>query len=115
MDDDELVRRSAFQFLESQCERHGEVLRWQVLAEGFSFRGRRVPLLGPQGIFKPSILDLPLSITTSPPDVRRPPPYKDFHSPGGFLSYCYRGRDPEHRDNRGLRACMTKGRPLAYL
>jgi hypothetical protein len=27
-----------------------------VLAQGFDFDGRRVPLLGPEGIFKPAIL-----------------------------------------------------------
>jgi hypothetical protein len=46
---DQRVRLAAFQWLRAQMDVHGEVLPRSVLAEGFVFDGRRVPLLGPQG------------------------------------------------------------------
>lgn len=72
--------------------------------------GVRVPLLGPQGIFKPRVLEVPLSITTAPEG-----PYDDAFGADGLLSYRYRGTDPDHRDNRGLRFAMQQGLPLVYL
>jgi len=39
----------------------------EILAQGFVFDGQRVPLIGPQGIFKPALLpEMPVSITTVP-------------------------------------------------
>lgn len=73
------------------------------------YRGTRVPLLGPQGIFKPKVLpEIPLSITTTPKS-----PYKD-HFGGGLLRYAYRGTDRTHPDNAGLRLAMTRQAPLVY-
>ena len=34
---------------------------------------------------------------------------------GGFLRYRYRGTDPNHRDNVGLRTAMQRQTPLIYL
>jgi hypothetical protein len=56
MDLDQRVRLASFTFLEEQTKLHGETLPRTVLAQGFDFDGRRVPLLGPEGIFKPAIL-----------------------------------------------------------
>ena len=60
------VRVRAFEFLKEQTEVHGgDVLPWKTLVEGFQFEGRREPLVGQQGIFKPAILrEMPLSIRT---------------------------------------------------
>ncbi len=89
---------------------HGEVLPRSILAEGFVFEGTRVPLLGPQGIFKPGIMtEAPLSITTIPGG-----PYDDSMGSGGALKYRYRGTDPAHPDNRGLRRAMEEQLPLVY-
>lgn len=88
----------------------GDVLPRELLARGFELDGVRVPLLGPQGIFKPKVLDVPLSLTTSPDS-----PYDDaFGEDDGLLHYRYRGDDPDHRDNRGMREAMRLGLPLAY-
>lgn len=104
------VRLAAFQWLRAQMDVVGEVLPRTVLAEGFSFDGIRVPLLGPQGIFKPRILtDAPLSITTAPRG-----PYDDAWGVGGLLRYAYRGTDPAHPDNLGLRRAMQRQLPLVY-
>ena len=65
---DPRVRLAAFSFLEAETRRAGtDVLPRALLAQGFQFDGRRVPILGPQGIFKPAVLpEMPLSITTVP-------------------------------------------------
>jgi putative restriction endonuclease len=74
-----------------------------------------VPLLSPQGIFKPAVLpELPLSITTAPPSERKPPAYDDELSDEGVLMYRYRGSDPMHRDNVALRLAMLRSVPLVY-
>lgn len=107
---DTKVRYSAFDFLERSTEEYGDVLPFSVLSRGFDFEGHRVPLLGPKGIFKPKILELPLSITTAPNG-----PYNDSFSTGGLLLYKYRGTDPSHPDNAGLRELKRLKRPLLYL
>ncbi|MGA7173675.1 MAG: hypothetical protein WCB86_01930 [Candidatus Dormiibacterota bacterium] len=56
---DQQVRLEAFQFLTRLVDRHGEVLPLDPLRRGFDFNGYRVPLLGPQGIFKPAVLEWP--------------------------------------------------------
>lgn len=106
---DALVRRAAFSWLEKQVDRHGDVLPRTLLAEGFEFDGQRVPLLGPQGIFKPAVLDIPISITTIPNG-----PYDDGYLTESLIQYRYRGIDPGHRDNRGLREAMRLRIPLVY-
>jgi putative restriction endonuclease len=55
------------------------------------FEGKRVPLISPQGIFKPQILDLPLTIKTAPIIEGRPRPYDDEFEESGLLRYRYRG------------------------
>lgn len=114
-DVDARVRTAAFAFLTEQTGLHGETLPRSLLAEGFPFEGQRVPLLGPQGIFKPAVLpELPLSITTAPIVEGRDRPYADEFSPGGLLIYRYRGTDPQHRDNVALRLAGQRSVPLIY-
>ena len=111
MDIDLQVRLAAFNWLSEQVNSHGDVLPRKLLEQGFDFQGQRIPLVAPQGIFKPQILDLPLSITTSPNS-----PYDDnYFAKDGFLHYRYRGTDPNHRDNVGLRKLFQLNRPLVYL
>jgi len=107
---DERVRSMAFAWLAEQVGVQGDVLPRKLLAEGFIFENVPVPLLGPQGIFKPKVLqEVPLSITTAPSG-----PYDDSFGPDGLLRYRYRGTDPGHADNRGLRFAMEKHLPLVY-
>jgi len=116
-DRDAAVRLLAFSFLADQRRRFGEAsIPRAVLERGFDFEGIRVPLIGPQGIFKPAILpEVPLTITTAPPVERKDRPYDDGFIDGGFLRYRYRGTDPHHRDNVGLRTAMQRQTPLIYL
>lgn len=106
---DAAVRRAAFNWLEDQVRLHGDVLPRTLLAQGLSYEGSRVPLLGPQGIFKPAIIDVPISITTIPNG-----PYDDGYLSDTLIQYRYRGTDPQHRDNRGLREAMQQRIPLIY-
>jgi putative restriction endonuclease len=107
---DSVVRAQAFALLRDLTNQFGDVLPYAPLLQGFEFRGQRIPLLGPKGIFKPKVLQLPLSIATAPSG-----PYDDAYAPDGFLRYRYRGQDPGHSDNVGLRRVMQAGKPLIYL
>ena len=70
-------RRAAFDWLAAQAELYGEVLPRTLLAAGFDCRKERIRIVGPQGIFKPRAMQLPLSITTSPNS-----PYNDAFGEG---------------------------------
>lgn len=107
--DDAKIRAAAFEWLKAQVDRLGDVLPRSLLAQGFLLGGIRIPLVGPQGIFKPRALQMPLSITTVPSG-----PYDDAFGPDGLLRYRYRGTDVRHPDNEGLRAAMVRRLPLIY-
>lgn len=109
MIEDSRVRKAAFDWLAEQVTLNGDVLPRALLQRGFMLGEARVPLVGPQGIFKPKVLDAPLSITTS-----HKGPYDDAFGDDGLLRYRYRGSDPMHRENRGLREVMERRLPLAY-
>ena len=107
---DQRIRALVFHWLATQCTLRGsEMLPIDVLRKGFIADGQAVPLIGPQGIFKPRIMTLPLSITTAPAG-----PYDDTFESSGLLLYRYRGTDPQHRDNVGLRTAMKERAPLVY-
>jgi putative restriction endonuclease len=113
---DSRVRTAAFHFLEAETRPVAEkVLPHALLAKGFMFDGQRVPLLSPQGIFKPAILpEMPLTIRTKYVEDGEAAPYHDVIGTDGLLRYCYRGTDPDHRDNVGLRLAMQRQVPLIY-
>lgn len=107
---DHQVRMAAFSWLAEQVRIHGDVLPRELLAQGMEYAGQRVPMLGPAGIFKPKLIpQVPLSITTTPKG-----PYDDSFGEDGFLLYRYRGTDPHHRDNSGLRMAFFQRTPLIY-
>ncbi|HBQ64166.1 MAG TPA: HNH endonuclease [Clostridiales bacterium] len=104
------IRAAAFEWLRRQKELHGDVFSRELLAKGFDFRGQRITLIGPQGIWKPKqFAQIPISITTVP-DC----PYQDTFPNKGHISYSYRGVNPLHPDNLGLRIAMKYQIPLIY-
>jgi len=103
------IRQAVFDWLAEQRMEGRETLPWKLLA-GFEIGGRPVPLVGLTGIWKPAVCELPISITTSAKGVY--PDRFDFES--GRLEYRYRGEDPDHRDNRGLRRAREERVPLVY-
>ena len=112
---DHAVRSAAFNFLAEHSRLHGETFERKTLEEGFMFRGERVRLVGPQGIFKPRILaDRALSLTTVAPKRGRPRPYDDGFQPDNTVIYKYRGTDPNHHNNRWVRNAMQAHAPLIY-
>lgn len=108
---DRAVRLAAFKWLDSQKLVHGDVLPRAILETGFVFNGVSVPIVGPQGIFKPKILSrIPLSITTIPGG-----PYDDDLRDGSpVIHYRYRGSNPEHHENVGVRHAWQTQTPLIY-
>lgn len=108
--EDHLIRVAAFDWLASQVDVHGDVLPWHILQSGFEFRGTLVHMISQRGIFRPGVLrEIPISITTSPRN-----PYGDTFGPDNQLCYRYKGQDPDHPDNVGLRKAMTTQTPLVY-
>lgn len=106
---EEEIRMAAFQWLEEQTLLD-DVLLWSTLQHGFSYRGQRITLVGQQGIWKPKVFrSIPLSIRTSPNS-----PYSDGLTEDGLLHYKYRGTDPHHHENEGLRKAMLERVPLIY-
>lgn len=110
MIEDLAIRLAAFKWLAQQTDVHGDVLPRSLLQAGFTFGEHQIPLVSPQGIFKPRLMDLPLTITTTPEG-----PYQDSFGPDNLLIYRYRGTDPQHRDNVGLRKLRDANQPLIYL
>jgi putative restriction endonuclease len=109
---DEALRTSCFSQLAIICAEFGDDVPYQGgLDRGFTFGGTRVPFLNrQQGIFRAAAQRGPaaLSVQTSARS-----PYDDRETPEGFR-YAYRGRDPDHRDNRALRSAHDLGVPIAY-
>lgn len=104
------MRMAAFAWLREEGAAHGGVLSGKELNEGFIFSGRRITLKGAAGIWFPQGFSIPISITTA---LNGPYSLDDI-ADDGLLTYAYRGTDPNHRDNRGLReACRTRT-PLIY-
>jgi putative restriction endonuclease len=56
-----------------------------------------------------------LTIRTAPVVEGRARPYDDGLDDAGLLTYAYRGTDPGHRENVGLRLAMNRQTPLIYL
>lgn len=107
---EEQIRLAAFQWLKEQVDIHGDILPRNILEQGFQYQGQRITLVGPQGIWKPKIFEkVPLSITTVYNG-----PYDDSLSGDGSFTYRYRGTDPFHKDNVGLREAMKRQIPLIY-
>jgi putative restriction endonuclease len=106
---DDLIRLAAFNWLNEQKEIHDEILPRKILEAGFTYQNKRVHVIGPPGIFTPQMMNLPLSINTSPKSKYQDRPVKE-----GVFEYSYRGSNINHRDNAGLRNCMKFQKPLIY-
>jgi putative restriction endonuclease len=106
---DRLIRVAAAARIDELRRIHGDVLPWRELSQGFQFRGTKLPFVSQQGIVKPKIMDLALTIATSPNN-----PYADEVDTDGFIIYHYQGSDPQRYDNVALRNAGIEGVPLIY-
>jgi len=103
------ARLAAFEWLRDLNAPTSEVTR-SILSRGFDLNGRRVSLVGPEGIWSPAGFRVPLSITTIPSG-----PYTDHvDGVGNRIRYAYRDGDPDQRANQGLRRAMADETPLIY-
>ncbi len=109
------IRNGAFHWLAQQTDGGERPVSWSQLQQGYIVNGEPVTMIGAHGIWKPRQLELPISVTTAPPKPGRPAPYDDEIDADGLLRYRYRGTDPNHRDNVGLRELMHRQEPLVYL
>jgi len=103
------IRLRLFEWLNEQSLLNGGVFPRNQLASEFIVNGRVITLLGQTGIWTPAGFSMPISITTTTHG-----PYNDEFSEDGVLLYRYRGTDPNHRDNVGLRELMRQSIPLVY-
>jgi putative restriction endonuclease len=102
-----------FAYLDRLTARHPEGVPSAELNQ-FAVAGRPLKLVVQPGIWKPAELEAALSIRTTYTAPDQLPPYTDDISAGGLVKYAYRGTDPNHSDNRALRAAMRDQLPLAY-
>lgn len=113
-EDDAELRREAMQWLAVRTNDGLESLRYDEIAE-FRFRGEAFPLMDRQrGIRKPAVLDSALSIRTIWRAEGKPRPYDDDLGADGLVRYKWRGDDPDHPENRALRAASAQQRPLIW-
>lgn len=103
------IRMASFEWLGIQSEKYIDGIPRTILEKGFEFHGERITLVGPQGIWKPVKMSLPISITTIVDS-----PYNDSWSGDSVLKYDYRGTNPFHNANSGLRNLMETNTPLIY-
>ncbi|MGM0587193.1 MAG: HNH endonuclease [Bacteroidota bacterium] len=109
MDVDIQIRLAVFNWLRDKKDKFGDVLDRKILEKGFEFKGHKITLVGQRGIWKPKVMDLPISITTVPDG-----PYNDEIRKDDYLYYRYQGNDPARYDNVWLRECMKNDIPLVY-
>jgi putative restriction endonuclease len=113
-DRDALLRAALFARLDELRERSPDGSIRSADVNQMLFEGRPFHVIGQQGIRRVAGLDAALSFTTV---YRRPGadrPYEDEIGDDGLLEYRYRGTDPEHPENRALRAAMQREAPLVY-
>lgn len=81
----------------------------------FEVEGRPFRLMDAQrGIPKPREMSSALSIRTVYTVHGKDRPYEDAVGDDGLLRYKWRGDDPDHAENRALRAAMDQGAPLIW-
>ena len=105
------IRLAAIAYVHDLREKYDGFVPWAALTN-FAWKGVRVPLIGASGIWKPALLQEPISITTSPSD-----PYGDAVNSRGLLEDRYVWKKPgdeDHHHNEGLRRAARTGLPLIY-
>lgn len=111
---DQELRATAFAYLDTLAAAGTALVAQHDLA-GFSFAGSPVRLMATQqGIWKPARLEAALSFRTVFTGDPNKAPYNDEEGPDGFLRYKWRGFEPQHPDNRALRAAMVGELPLIW-
>ena len=104
------IRLAVFDWLQQVAEAKQHVLDWNELTKGFAFQGQVIPLIGAKGIWKPKAINrFPISIVSVEKSS-----YSDEFINNDTLYYSYRGDNPMHPDNVGLREAMKEKIPIVY-
>jgi len=104
------IRLVAFDWLRKMIDMYGEVLEYSLLNKGFVFKGATIHMIGQTGIWKPQQCKYPISVMTSVRGV-----YDDqYNENDEYIVYKYRGDNPLHHDNVGLRNIMVHNLPIVY-
>jgi len=103
------IRSSLFLWLKQRETQNGGIFLRTELVNDFTINNNRITLIGPTGIWTPKGFEIPISIATTSKG-----PYNDGFSTDGILTYKYRGANPNHRDNLGLKKAYLNRTPLVY-
>ena len=118
---DTLMRVAAFTHVLKLTETQNNISA-EELRRGFTFEGKRIPLVNPQrGIFKPRQMQYLLSIRTVFPRPGKRVWYDDqrqVHSQifesREAVDYAFMGKNPDAADNRWLREAFENRVPVIY-
>lgn len=109
--EDSKIRLSVFEWLNSLTFKYPDkVFPSKELTDNCYYKGEKIILSGAQGIWKPRQLDYPISIKSVSDSI-----YNDAQLDNNLIHYKYRGTEPNHHVNVGLRECKNKRIPLIYL
>ena len=118
---DTLMRMAAFSHVLRLSEIQNNITSAE-LRLGFTFEGKRIPLVNPQrGIFKPRQMQYLLSIRTVFPrrgarvrydDQRRV--HRQIFESDEAVDYAFMGQNPDAADNRWLREAFENRIPVIY-
>lgn len=108
------LRESAIGWLKERSSDGLDPLTRDDIAD-FRHGGESVRLIGPQNaIWRPAKYDAAVSVFTVYTRPGGTPPYEDAVGPDGLMRYAWRGTDPSHPDNRGLRRAMELQLPIIW-
>jgi putative restriction endonuclease len=111
---DQRIRLAMFTFLDRLVARSPDGTVRSSEVNQFEFDGQPMRLIVQTGIWKPAVLDSALTIRTTYTPPNQEPPYSDSIDAEGLIRYKYHGLDPNHSDNRALRAAMESEAEMAY-
>lgn len=108
------LRQAAIDWLQLRSDGGIEPLTREDILD-FQFAGESVRLQAPmQGIWKPRGYAAALSFRTAYTKPGEPPPYEDKTGDDGLFRYKWRGTNPNHPENVGLREAMNLRLPLIW-
>lgn len=114
MAEPEGLRGAAISWLDLRTDGGSEPLTREDLND-FHFADIDPRLIAPvQGIWKPGGYSAALSFRTSYTEPDKVPPYEDSTGEDGRFRYKWRGTDPNHPENIGLREAMNRHLPLIW-
>src|ERR1700749_306491 len=104
---DQRIRLTMFTYLERLVDGSSDGTLRSSELNRFVFDGQPMRLIVLTGIWKPGALEAALTIRTTYTPPNQEPPYSDSIGTDGLIRYKYHGLDPNHSDNRALRAAMA--------